>query len=101
MRSLLPAGRRSPRSAELTAMHCQARPARRQLAKPFDNRLFFAGEATSATDFSTAHGAYQSGVRAAGQAIIALKPAHSKVYAEEARPFGTDDPDEQHKSGRY
>ena len=45
---------------------------RQRLAKPFDNRLFFAGEATHATDFSTAHGAYESGVRAADEAISAL-----------------------------
>jgi monoamine oxidase len=46
-----------------------ARPA---LAKPFEQRIFFAGEATSAGDFSTAHGAYDSGVRAAEEAIAAL-----------------------------
>jgi monoamine oxidase len=34
--------------------------------------LFFAGEATSAEDFSTAHGAHDSGVRAATEAIAAL-----------------------------
>ncbi len=45
---------------------------RQVLAKPFDNRLFFAGEATHATDFSTAHGAYESGLRAADEAILAL-----------------------------
>jgi monoamine oxidase len=45
---------------------------RQQLARPFDNRLFFAGEATHATDFSTAHGAYESGLRAADEAILAL-----------------------------
>jgi monoamine oxidase len=45
---------------------------RQILARPFDHRLFFAGEATHATDFSTAHGAYESGVRAAEEAILAL-----------------------------
>ena len=45
---------------------------RQQLARPFDNRLFFAGEATHATDFSTAHGAYESGLRAADETIAAL-----------------------------
>jgi len=50
--------------------------ARAALARPFDGRLFFAGEATHATDFSTAHGAYESGVRAAEEAITALaRPA--------------------------
>jgi monoamine oxidase len=46
--------------------------ARRVLAQPFDNRLFFAGEATSTGDFSTAHGAHDSGVRAADEVIAAL-----------------------------
>lgn len=45
---------------------------RQILARPFDNRLFFAGEATHETDFSTAHGAYESGLRAADEAIAAL-----------------------------
>jgi monoamine oxidase len=50
--------------------------ARKILARPFEQRLFFAGEATSAGDFSTAHGAHDSGVRAADEAIAALgKPA--------------------------
>src|SRR5271166_2756664 len=47
--------------------------ARRQLARPFDDRLFFAGEATSVQDFSTAHGAHDSGVRAAEEALAALQ----------------------------
>jgi monoamine oxidase len=38
---------------------------RAALAAPVDNRLFFAGEATSANFFSTAHGARDSGERAA------------------------------------
>jgi len=42
------------------------------LARPYDNRLFFAGEATHRSDFSTAHGAYLSGLRAAEEAISAL-----------------------------
>jgi monoamine oxidase len=46
--------------------------ARRQLAQPFDKRVFFAGEATNPVDFSTAHGAHDSGVRAATEAIAAL-----------------------------
>jgi len=48
--------------------------ARGELAKPFDARIFFAGEATSPQDFSTAHGAHDSGVRAAEEAIAALSP---------------------------
>ena len=46
--------------------------ARTALARPFDKRLFFAGEATSMGDFSTAHGAHDSGVRAAEEVIAAL-----------------------------
>lgn len=46
--------------------------ARAVLARPFDDRLFFAGEATHVSDFSTAHGAYESGVRAAEEALAAL-----------------------------
>ncbi len=41
------------------------------LAAPVDNRLFFAGEACSTHNFSTAHGAYLTGVVAADQAIAA------------------------------
>jgi len=39
------------------------------LAAPVDGRLFFAGEATSPNFFSTAHGARDSGERAAKEAI--------------------------------
>ena len=46
--------------------------ARGELARPFEQRLFFAGEATHRSDFSTAHGAYDSGLRAAEEAIDAL-----------------------------
>lgn len=46
--------------------------ARRMLACPYENRVFFAGEATSTGDFSTAHGAHDSGVRAATEALAAL-----------------------------
>jgi monoamine oxidase len=46
--------------------------ARRDLALPLEKRLFFAGEATHTCGFSTAHGAYDSGVRAAEEAIAAL-----------------------------
>ena len=35
-------------------------------------QVFFAGEATNPDDFSTAHGAHDSGVRAAEEAIAAL-----------------------------
>ena len=43
------------------------------LAAPVDGRLFFAGEACSKHDFSTAHGGYLTGVAAADQAIAARK----------------------------
>lgn len=44
------------------------------LAAPVDNRLFFAGEATSANFFSTAHGAFISGTAAAEAALASLPP---------------------------
>ena len=42
------------------------------LAAPVDGRLFFAGEATSPNFFSTAHGARDSGDRAAEEVLAAL-----------------------------
>lgn len=47
--------------------------ARRVLARSFDDRVFFSGEATSPEAFSTAHGAFDSGVRAAEEVLGALK----------------------------
>jgi monoamine oxidase len=56
--------------------YSHARPgeadARQVLAAAVDQRLFFAGEACSGADFSTAHGAYRSGVAAAEQVIAVL-----------------------------
>jgi monoamine oxidase len=46
--------------------------ARQALARPFEDRVFFSGEATSREEFSTAHGAFDSGRRAAEEAIRAL-----------------------------
>lgn len=46
---------------------------RKALAAPVDNRLFFAGEACSSGDFSTAHGGWITGVAAAEQ-VIAARP---------------------------
>ena len=43
------------------------------LAAPVDDRLFFAGEACSKHDYSTAHGAYRTGIAAAKQVIAARK----------------------------
>src|SRR5579872_3192771 len=42
------------------------------LAKPVDDRLFFAGEACSLHDFSTAHGGYLTGT-AAAESVIATR----------------------------
>lgn len=44
--------------------------ARTTLATPWDDRIYFAGEACSKDDFSTAHGAYASGVAAANAILI-------------------------------
>ena len=46
--------------------------ARVTLATPLDGRVFFAGEACSRHDFTTAHGAYLTGIEAADQ-VIALR----------------------------
>jgi monoamine oxidase len=46
--------------------------ARVELARTLDERVFFAGEATHVSDFSTAHGAYETGLRAAAEVISAL-----------------------------
>jgi monoamine oxidase len=46
---------------------------RARLAAPVDNRLFFAGEACSTHDYSTAHGAYATGVIAADEVLAARK----------------------------
>jgi monoamine oxidase len=46
--------------------------ARAVLAAPIDGRLFFAGEATSPNFFSTAHGARDSGERAAREVVGAI-----------------------------
>lgn len=45
---------------------------RASLATPVDGRIFFAGEACSTHDFSTAHGAYLTGV-AAAEAALAVR----------------------------
>ncbi|HET7306661.1 MAG TPA: NAD(P)/FAD-dependent oxidoreductase [Gammaproteobacteria bacterium] len=42
---------------------------RAALAAPVEDRIYFAGEACSRTDFSTAHGAYLTGIAAAEQVI--------------------------------
>jgi len=45
------------------------------LAAPIDDRLFFAGEACSPDNFSTAHGGFLSGRDAADRIAATLKPA--------------------------
>ena len=46
--------------------------ARARLALPVEDRIFFAGEACSPNFFSTAHGAYETGIAAAEAAIESL-----------------------------
>lgn len=48
---------------------------RDRLAEAIEDRLFFAGEATSRDFFCTAHGAYLTGIRAADEAHAALNGA--------------------------
>jgi monoamine oxidase len=52
---------------------------RRILAEPVDDRVFFAGEATSAAYAATVHGAYLSGRRAAGEVSDVAAPGASVV----------------------
>jgi monoamine oxidase len=47
--------------------------ARSVLSTPIQNRIFFAGEACSIHDFSTAHGAYKTGVAAAEAYLAQIK----------------------------
>ena len=44
-----------------------------RLAAALEERIFFAGEATHPTFFSAAHGAFESGTRAAREALEALQ----------------------------
>jgi monoamine oxidase len=57
---------------------------RAALAAPVDERLFFAGEACSTNDYSTAHGAFLTGIVAAEQAIAALRRARAPARASAA-----------------
>ncbi|RWX75796.1 FAD-binding protein [Neorhizobium lilium] len=63
-------------SATIRGAYSHALPgeaeARSNLARPYDDRIFFAGEATHRSYFSTAHGAYLSGIRAADEAVAVL-----------------------------
>jgi monoamine oxidase len=46
---------------------------RAELARPVEDRLFFAGEATTVGDHACCHGAFRSGIRAAKEIINTLK----------------------------
>lgn len=58
--------------------------ARARLARPIEDRIFIAGEATSRAFYGTAHGAWMEGERAAVEAITALgiDPRESGGYDE-------------------
>ncbi|WP_245930813.1 flavin monoamine oxidase family protein [Methylobacterium radiodurans] len=62
--------------ASIRGSYAYARPGatgqRAVLAAPVNDRLFFAGEATSPDAFTTARGAYETGIRAAGEALSCL-----------------------------
>lgn len=60
-----------------------AAASRATLAASHDERLFFAGEHCSANDFSTAHGAYRTGVRAAEEAMQVLRYSGRVAAARE------------------
>jgi monoamine oxidase len=51
------------------------------LATPVDERLFFAGEACSIRSFSTAHGAYETGLAAAAGALAAVQGTGRRTRA--------------------
>jgi monoamine oxidase len=59
--------------------------AREELKRPVDDRLFFAGEACSVADYSTAHGAYRTGIDAAESVLQLLAPPHLRMSG--ARPI--------------
>ncbi len=48
--------------------------ARARLAEPVNERLFFAGEAVHPSRFTTAHGAYETGIAAAEAALASFVP---------------------------
>jgi monoamine oxidase len=52
---------------------------RATLAEPVDDRLFFAGEACSAHDFSTAHGGFLTGIAAAERVIAVRRKSAAKA----------------------
>ncbi|WP_158806709.1 NAD(P)/FAD-dependent oxidoreductase [Beijerinckia sp. L45] len=58
--------------------------ARAVLATPVDDRILFAGEATSPHFFSTAHGAFESGL-AAGQSLGSYVERHETLRRDQVR----------------
>lgn len=52
---------------------------RDELARPLSPRVHFAGEATEPQDFATAHGAWQSGIRAATAVAAELSAKRVRV----------------------
>ena len=60
-----------------------AHGARKDLVVPVDDRIFFAGEATSPNFMQTAHGAYISGVRAVQQVAVSLNKSVDKTMDAE------------------
>ena len=60
--------------------------ARARLAEPVDGRLFFAGEATHPSRFTTAHGAHETGASAA-EAILAGFAAPAQATARSPLPI--------------
>lgn len=78
-RHLVPLGRSTWHSDEWArGSYSYAMPGhagdRARLAAPVDERIFFAGEACSPNFFSTAHGAYETGLAAAEAALTSLRP---------------------------
>jgi monoamine oxidase len=63
--------------------------ARARLAQPFEDRIFFAGEATHPFDFTTAHGAHDSGLRAADEAMATLRDRHARGWQAALASAGT------------
>lgn len=59
--------------------------ARLRLDTPLRGRIFFAGEATSSESWATAHGAYESGIRAAREIATKLAPPPRRIRSARKR----------------
>ena len=55
---------------------------RAKLAEPLEGVLFFAGEACSRSNFSTAHGGWETGVTAAEQVLHARNSTHGRIKSK-------------------